>query len=106
MLRPLAAAAWGTKDFYVEDPDGCVISSASKPRDSRGLHPTLLAALPAGPHPGRRGLADGDLGSVVQEEVMHSFGRYSAPPGCGGPARVRKSPGRRASKYHNRPAAS
>jgi catechol 2,3-dioxygenase-like lactoylglutathione lyase family enzyme len=26
ILQPLAATAWGTKDFYVEDPDGYVIS--------------------------------------------------------------------------------
>jgi len=26
ILRPLAATAWGTKDFYVEDPDGHIIS--------------------------------------------------------------------------------
>jgi tetratricopeptide (TPR) repeat protein len=26
VLRPLAATAWGTKDFYVEDPDGYIIA--------------------------------------------------------------------------------
>ena len=26
ILRPLTATAWGTKDFYVEDPDGYVIA--------------------------------------------------------------------------------
>jgi catechol 2,3-dioxygenase-like lactoylglutathione lyase family enzyme len=26
ILKPLAATAWGTKDFYVEDPDGYIIS--------------------------------------------------------------------------------
>ena len=26
ILRPLTATEWGTKDFYVEDPDGYVIS--------------------------------------------------------------------------------
>jgi catechol 2,3-dioxygenase-like lactoylglutathione lyase family enzyme len=26
ILKPLASTAWGTKDFYVEDPDGNVIS--------------------------------------------------------------------------------
>ena len=25
LLRPLAATAWGTKDFYVEDPDGYIL---------------------------------------------------------------------------------
>lgn len=31
ILRPLAATAWGTKDFYVEDPDGYVISFGGTP---------------------------------------------------------------------------
>jgi catechol 2,3-dioxygenase-like lactoylglutathione lyase family enzyme len=26
ILKPLAATEWGTKDFYVEDPDGNIIS--------------------------------------------------------------------------------
>jgi len=26
IIKPLAATAWGTKDFYVEDPDGYVVS--------------------------------------------------------------------------------
>ena len=26
ILRPLTATAWGTKDFYIEDPDGYIIS--------------------------------------------------------------------------------
>ena len=26
ILQPLAATEWGTKDFYVEDPDGYIIS--------------------------------------------------------------------------------
>ena len=26
IIRPLTSTAWGTKDFYVEDPDGYVIS--------------------------------------------------------------------------------
>lgn len=26
ILKPLAATAWGTKDFYVEDPDGNIVS--------------------------------------------------------------------------------
>ena len=25
ILKPLAPTAWGTKDFYVEDPDGYII---------------------------------------------------------------------------------
>lgn len=31
ILRPLAPTAWGTKDFYVEDPDGYVISFGGIP---------------------------------------------------------------------------
>jgi catechol 2,3-dioxygenase-like lactoylglutathione lyase family enzyme len=34
ILRPLAATAWGTKDFYIEDPDGYVISFGGRPVDS------------------------------------------------------------------------
>ena len=26
IIRPLAATEWGTKDFYIEDPDGYIIS--------------------------------------------------------------------------------
>jgi catechol 2,3-dioxygenase-like lactoylglutathione lyase family enzyme len=32
ILRPLAATAWGTKDFYIEDPDGYVIAFGGRPR--------------------------------------------------------------------------
>jgi len=32
ILKPLAATAWGTKDFYVEDPDGYIISFGGRPR--------------------------------------------------------------------------
>jgi catechol 2,3-dioxygenase-like lactoylglutathione lyase family enzyme len=31
ILRPLAATAWGTKDFYIEDPDGHVIAFGGRP---------------------------------------------------------------------------
>ena len=31
LLRPLAPTAWGTKDFYIEDPDGNVISFGGHP---------------------------------------------------------------------------
>ena len=31
ILRPLAATAWGTKDFYIEDPDGNIISFGGSP---------------------------------------------------------------------------
>ena len=31
ILKPLAATDWGTKDFYIEDPDGNVISFGGRP---------------------------------------------------------------------------
>jgi catechol 2,3-dioxygenase-like lactoylglutathione lyase family enzyme len=31
ILKPLAPTAWGTKDFYLEDPDGYIISFGGKP---------------------------------------------------------------------------
>lgn len=31
ILRPLTATAWGTKDFYVEDPDGYIVSFGGRP---------------------------------------------------------------------------
>jgi catechol 2,3-dioxygenase-like lactoylglutathione lyase family enzyme len=31
VLRPLAATAWGTRDFYLEDPDGYVIAFGGRP---------------------------------------------------------------------------
>ena len=31
ILQPLAATEWGTKDFYMEDPDGYVISFGGRP---------------------------------------------------------------------------
>jgi len=31
ILRPLRPTAWGTKDFYVEDPDGYIISFGGRP---------------------------------------------------------------------------
>ena len=39
ILRPLAATAWGTKDFYIEDPDGYVIAFGGRPFDRRGAPP-------------------------------------------------------------------
>jgi catechol 2,3-dioxygenase-like lactoylglutathione lyase family enzyme len=33
ILRPLTATAWGTADFYVEDPDGYVIAFGGRPPD-------------------------------------------------------------------------
>ncbi len=30
-FKPLAATAWGTKDFYVEDPDGHLIAFGGRP---------------------------------------------------------------------------
>src|SRR5262245_38146526 len=31
IIKPLAATAWGTKDFYIEDPDGNIISFGGSP---------------------------------------------------------------------------
>ena len=31
ILKPLAPTEWGTKDFYVEDPDGYVIAFGGRP---------------------------------------------------------------------------
>ena len=33
VLKPLAATEWGTKDFYVEDPDGYIIAFGGSPAD-------------------------------------------------------------------------
>jgi hypothetical protein len=34
ILRPLAATAWGTKDFSIEDPDGYIIAFGGRPSGS------------------------------------------------------------------------
>ena len=34
IIKPLAATAWGTKDFYIQDPDGYIISFGGKPAPS------------------------------------------------------------------------
>src|SRR6185436_2108278 len=31
IVKPLTATAWGTKDFYVEDPDGYIVSFGGRP---------------------------------------------------------------------------
>jgi len=31
IIRPLTATAWGTKDFYVEDPDGYILCFGGRP---------------------------------------------------------------------------
>jgi catechol 2,3-dioxygenase-like lactoylglutathione lyase family enzyme len=33
ILKPLTATAWGTKDFYIEDPDGYIIAFGGRPSD-------------------------------------------------------------------------
>lgn len=33
VLKPLAATGWGTKDFYVEDPDGYIIAFGGSTAD-------------------------------------------------------------------------
>jgi len=35
IIQPLAATAWGTKDFYIEDPDGHIISFGGRPHEGR-----------------------------------------------------------------------
>jgi catechol 2,3-dioxygenase-like lactoylglutathione lyase family enzyme len=34
ILRPLTATAWGTKNFYIEDPDGNIIAFGGRPSQS------------------------------------------------------------------------
>ena len=41
ILKPLAVTAWGTKDFYIEDPDGYVISLGGRPAAGT-LEPSAL----------------------------------------------------------------
>jgi catechol 2,3-dioxygenase-like lactoylglutathione lyase family enzyme len=36
IVTPLTATAWGTKDFYVEDPDGYIISFGGRPSEGEG----------------------------------------------------------------------
>ena len=31
IIKPIAATAWGTKDFYIEDPDGNIVSFGGRP---------------------------------------------------------------------------
>ncbi len=31
IIKPLTATPWGTKDFYVEDPDGYIVSFGGRP---------------------------------------------------------------------------
>jgi catechol 2,3-dioxygenase-like lactoylglutathione lyase family enzyme len=33
VLKPLTVTAWGTKDFYVEDPDGYIIAFGGRPTE-------------------------------------------------------------------------
>jgi catechol 2,3-dioxygenase-like lactoylglutathione lyase family enzyme len=37
ILKPLAATAWGTKDFYIADPDGYIISFGGRPAAAGSL---------------------------------------------------------------------
>jgi catechol 2,3-dioxygenase-like lactoylglutathione lyase family enzyme len=34
ILKPLTPTEWGTKDFYIEDPDGYIIGFGGRPSDS------------------------------------------------------------------------
>ena len=40
IIKPLAATAWGTKDFYIEDPDGHIISFGGCPAPCDRDEPT------------------------------------------------------------------
>ncbi len=35
ILRPLALTEWGTKDFYIEDPDGYITAFGGRPDDGK-----------------------------------------------------------------------
>jgi catechol 2,3-dioxygenase-like lactoylglutathione lyase family enzyme len=35
IFQPLQATEWGTKDFYIEDPDGNIVSFGGRPSDGR-----------------------------------------------------------------------
>ena len=35
IVRPLTATAWGTKDFYIEDPDGYIIGFGGRPASAQ-----------------------------------------------------------------------
>lgn len=35
ILKPLTATPWGTKGFYIEDPDGYIIAFAGRPAEAR-----------------------------------------------------------------------
>jgi catechol 2,3-dioxygenase-like lactoylglutathione lyase family enzyme len=48
ILRPLAATAWGTMDFYVEDPDGHLVAFGGRPFDGGALARGSAAAPTAG----------------------------------------------------------
>jgi len=37
IIKPLAVTAWGTKDFYIEDPDGYIISFGGRPAEESEL---------------------------------------------------------------------
>jgi catechol 2,3-dioxygenase-like lactoylglutathione lyase family enzyme len=37
IIKPLAATAWRTKDFYIEDPDGYIISFGGRPAEQLGV---------------------------------------------------------------------
>jgi catechol 2,3-dioxygenase-like lactoylglutathione lyase family enzyme len=34
IIKPITATAWGTKDFYIEDPDGNIVSFGGRPAAS------------------------------------------------------------------------
>ncbi len=44
IFRPLAPTAWGTKDFYVEDPDGYIIAFGGRASEAGGPQEPLSTA--------------------------------------------------------------
>src|ERR687891_1086715 len=40
ILKPLTPTAWGTNDFYVEDPDGYIICFGGRPTPGYGMDST------------------------------------------------------------------
>jgi catechol 2,3-dioxygenase-like lactoylglutathione lyase family enzyme len=52
IVKPITATEWGTKDFYVEDPDGYIIGFGGRParRLTTGLHATAYPRFAAREH--------------------------------------------------------
>ena len=44
IIKPIAVTEWGTKDFYVEDPDGHIISFGGRPAAGEQQEPLVTGA--------------------------------------------------------------